>query len=67
MKTPNASYRVSYHIAVAVEANTFAETRFKLYEVKMAICVLDERSKKKFQTVHLSTNTVKSHSRFVSR
>jgi len=67
MKTPNASYRVSYHIAVAEEANTFAETRFKLYEVKMAICVLGERSKKKFETVHLSTNTVKSHSRFVSR
>jgi hypothetical protein len=67
MKAPNASYRVSYHIAVAEEANTFAETQFKLYEVKMAICVLGERSKNKFETVHFSTYTVKYHSRFVNR
>jgi hypothetical protein len=35
--------------------------------VKVANCVLGERSKKKFETVQLSNNTVKSHSRFVSR
>jgi predicted nucleic acid-binding OB-fold protein len=58
---------VSHHIAVAGEANTFTETLIKLYEVKMAICVLGERSKKKFETFELSNNTVKSHSRFGSR
>jgi len=67
MKTSCASYRVSYHIAVAGEANIFAETQIKLHEVKTAICVLGERSKKKFVTVQLSHNTVKSHSKFVSR
>jgi hypothetical protein len=67
MKTPDASYRGSYHIAVAEEANTFAETRIKLYEVKIVICVLGEESKKKFETVQLSKKTVRSHSRFVSR
>jgi formylmethanofuran dehydrogenase subunit B len=67
VKKTDASYRVSYHIAVVGETNTFAETPIKLHEVKMAICVLDEEQKKKFETVHLSNNTVKSHSRFVSR
>jgi hypothetical protein len=67
MKTPDAFYRVSYHISVAGEANTFAETRIKHYEVEMAICVHGERSKKKLATVQLSNNTVKSHSEFVSR
>jgi len=42
VKKPDASYRVSYHIAVAGETSTFAETRIKLREVKMTICVLDE-------------------------
>jgi hypothetical protein len=42
VKKTDASYRVSYHIAVAGENNTFAETPIKLHEVKMVICVLDE-------------------------
>jgi hypothetical protein len=67
VKTPDASYRLSYHITVAGEANTFAENRIKQHEVKMAICVLGERLKKKFETILLSNNTVKCHSRFVSR
>jgi hypothetical protein len=33
----------------------------------MATCVLGEQSKKKLETVQLSNDTVKSHSRFVSR
>jgi len=46
MKTSCASYRASYHFAVAGEANIFAETQIKLYEEKTVICVLGERSKK---------------------
>jgi hypothetical protein len=53
-----ASYRVSYRIALAGEAHTFAETLIKLCAVEMA-SVLGEQSKKKLDTVQLSNNAVK--------
>lgn len=55
-----ASYTVSYRIALAGEAHTIiiAETLIKPCAKDMAICMLDEKSADIYETVLLSNNTV---------
>lgn len=53
-----ASYGVSCCTALA-EAHTFAETPIKPCAMEMTTCALGEHSKKKVETVQLSTHTVK--------
>jgi hypothetical protein len=54
-----ASCRVSCLISLAGEAHAVVETLIKPCAVEMATCVLGEQSKKKFDTVLLSDNSVK--------
>lgn len=54
-----ASYRVSYRIVLAGEANTVGETLIKT-------CVLGEQWKKKSETVQLFNNTVERRIRDLS-
>jgi hypothetical protein len=67
MKTPEDSYRASFHIALRGEAHTVAETLIKPCAVEMETCELSEKSKKELKTVQLSNNTVKHHIQDVSR
>jgi hypothetical protein len=46
-----ASYRVSYHIALAGKVHTVAETIIKTCAMGMATCLLGEESKKKLERV----------------
>jgi hypothetical protein len=59
IKTHEVCYRVIYHIALAGEAHTVPETLIKLCAVEVTTCVLGEQSKKKLETVQLSSITVK--------
>jgi hypothetical protein len=58
MKTPEASYRVSYRTALAGKAHTVRETLIKPCAVEMVTGVLGEQSTEKVEIVQLSNNTV---------
>lgn len=49
-KDTEPSCRVGYRMALAGEANTFAEMLIKICAVEMATCVLGEVSLKKLET-----------------
>uniref|UniRef100_A0A8C3HM34 Zinc finger BED domain-containing protein 5 n=1 Tax=Chrysemys picta bellii TaxID=8478 RepID=A0A8C3HM34_CHRPI len=53
-----ASYQVSYRIALAGEAHTIGETLIKPCAKDIVMCMLSEQSGKKIDTVQLSNNTV---------
>ena len=57
-KATEASYIVSYRIALAGEAHTIAETLIKPCAVDIAKCILDETSAKEITNVPLSNDTV---------
>ncbi|XP_030413233.1 zinc finger BED domain-containing protein 5-like [Gopherus evgoodei] len=56
-----ASYRVSYCIALAGEAHTIGETLINPCVKDIVACMLSEQSGKKIGAVHLSNNTVAHH------
>lgn len=57
-KATEASYIVSYRIALAGAAHTIAETLIKPCAVDIAKCILDETSAKEITNVPLSNDTV---------
>jgi hypothetical protein len=61
-----ASYRVSYCIALTGESHTIGKTLIKPCAVNMAECMSDVQAKKKLETIHLSNNTVHCHSQDLS-
>uniref|UniRef100_A0A674KES1 BED-type domain-containing protein n=1 Tax=Terrapene triunguis TaxID=2587831 RepID=A0A674KES1_9SAUR len=56
-----ASYRVSYRIALAREAHTIGETLIKPCAKDIVMCMLSEQSGKNVDAVQLSNNTVARH------
>ena len=57
-KATEASYKVSYRIALSGEAHTIAETLIKPCAKDMATCMIDAKSAEIIETIPLSNNTV---------
>ncbi|GBL97534.1 Zinc finger BED domain-containing protein 5 [Araneus ventricosus] len=58
-KIKEASYKVSYRIALAGEAHVIGESLIKPCLQDIVLCVLDESYSKQVESVSLSNNTVK--------